>query len=302
MSSLLSSLLSVIASEYTIHLCILCGIYLILAQSLNLTFGLGQLFNLAHVASYGIGAYATALLSTEADSPFWVCVTASVLLSGLLALLLGAIALRLSNDYFAIGTLAFSAVVSSLLINWRSVTHGVLGIAGIPRPSILDADLDQNVYFLALLALLVVTLQVFFYILFGSHFGRALRGLAECEHAAQALGKDTRLIRNFAFFFSSAGAGLAGSLFAYYLSYIDPSSFSLSEMVFVLTIVVVGKPGSFWGVTGATIFLVLLPEPLRFLEINSAYLGPARQLIHATLLFGVVWWKRRALFPIQRQV
>jgi len=298
----MSLLFEAITSEYTIHLCVLCGLYLILAQSLNLTFGLGQLFNLAHVASYAVGAYTTALLATEAESPFWVCVTASVLTSGVFALLLGAIALRLSNDYFAIGTLAFSSVVSSLLINWRSVTHGVLGIPGIPRPDLLGADLYQNSHFLALMSIFVVVTQVLFYLLYSSPFGRALRGLAEYEQAALALGRDTRLIRNFAFFFSSAGAGLAGSLFAYYLSYIDPSSFSLGEMVFILTIVIVGRPGSYWGVIAATIFLVLLPEPLRFLQIDSAYLGPARQLIHATLLFSVVWWKRRVLFPQQRQV
>lgn len=295
-------LIGIITSDYGVHLAILISLYLILAQSLNLTLGLGQLFNLAHVASYAVGAYTTALLSTECESSFLVCVTTSVLLSGLFAILLGGIALRLSNDYFAIGTLAFSSVVSALLINWKSLTKGVLGIPGIPRPELLGIDFYQNVNFLTLIGVFAALTQVVLYCLYASPLGRSLRALAEYERAAASLGTDTRLIRNIAFFISSSFAGLAGSFFAYYLNYIDPSSFALGEMVFVLTIVIVGRPGSFAGVIGATFFLVLLPEPLRFLEINSAYLGPTRQLLHAVILFGVVWWNRDRLFPQRRQV
>jgi branched-chain amino acid transport system permease protein len=298
----MSVLVEALFSEYGIHLAILIGIYLILAQSLNLTLGLGQLFNLAHVASYAIGAYTTALLSTEAECSFALCITASILLSGLFSILLGAIALRLSNDYFAIGTLAFSAIVSALLINWKSLTHGVLGISGIPRPELFGIDLYRNGNFLLLLSVFVIVVMLLFYLVVRSPFGRALRALAEYDHAALSLGINTRSLRNTAFLFSSSGAGLAGSFFAYYLNYIDPSSFSLNEMVFVLTIVIVGKPGSFWGVILASVFLVILPEPLRFIEIDSSILGPMRQLLYALILFGIVWWKRKTIFPEQREV
>lgn len=296
------SLIEFVTSEYAIHLAILIGIYLILTQSLNLTLGLGQLFNFAHVAAYAIGAYVTALLSTEAGASFWVCTLASTCVSGFFAFALGAIALRLTADYFAIGTLAFSSMVSAVLINWKGLTHGVLGIPGIPRPELFNIDLYQNVHFLALVAVAAALTQVFFYFVQAGPLGRSVRALAECETAAAALGKNTTRIRNLTFLFSSSAAGLAGSFFAYYLNYIDPSSFGLGEMLFLLTVIIVGRPGSFWGVIGATVFLVLLPEPLRFVEINSAYLGPMRQLLHAIILFLVVWWRRNALFPEQRQV
>ncbi len=298
----MTSLLEILTSDYGVHLAILVSLYLILAQSLNLTFGLGQLFNLAHVASYAVGAYTTALLSTDYSFPFGVCVAASILLSAVFALLLGLISLRLSTDYFAIGTLAFSSVISALLINWKSVTHGVLGVPGIPRPELLGIDFYDNSNFLALIGVVAVAVQALLYLLYKSPFGRSLRALAEFERAAASLGKNTRRTRNIAFCISSAFAGLAGSFFSYYLNYIDPSSFGLGEMVFILTIVIVGSPGSFWGVIGATAFLVLLPEPLRFLDISSAYLGPMRQLLQATVLFAVVWWKREKLFPQRRTV
>jgi branched-chain amino acid transport system permease protein len=294
--------IDILLSDYSIHLAIYVGIYLILSQSLNLTFGLGQLFNLAHVASYAIGAYTTALLSTEGEFSFFTCIIASIALSGVFSLLLGGIALRLASDYFSIGTLAFSAVVSALLMNWKSLTHGVLGIPGIPRPELGTIDFYENGAFLGLVALFVIVSQLLLYILMHGRFGRSLRALAEYEQAAAVLGKDTRRLRNFAFFASSSAAGLAGSFFAYYLNYIDPSSFSLNEMIFILTIVIVGRPGSFRGVIAATFFLVLLPEPLRFVQLPSAYLGPLRQLIYAGFLFSVVYWKRETLFPRQRKV
>jgi branched-chain amino acid transport system permease protein len=291
-----------LTSEYVVHLLILIGMYLILAQGLNLTFGLGRIFNLAHVASFAIGAYATALLSVESGAEYWKCLSASTLLSALFAVLLGGIALRLTQDYFAIGTLAFSSVVSSLLINWKSVTRGVLGIPGIPRPELLGVDFYDNTNFLALTAFSAVAWIGLFWILHRGAFGRALRAQAEFDEAVRAVGCDTGLIRNMGFMISSASAGFAGSLFAYYLNYIDPSSFSLNEMIFVLTIVVVGRPGSLWGVVLSTFFLVLLPEPLRFIQMDSSYLGPARQLLQALVLFGVVYLNRRTLFPPQREV
>jgi branched-chain amino acid transport system permease protein len=298
----MTAVLEILTSDYGVHLAILVSLYLIVAQSLNLTFGLGQLFNLAHVASYAVGAYATALLATDYAASFGVCVVSSVLLSALFALLLGLISLRLSTDYFAIGTLAFSSVISALLVNWKSLTHGVLGVPGIPRPELFGIDFYENSNFLALIATIAIVSQAILYCLYMSPFGRSLRALAEFERAASSLGKDTPRTRNIAFCVSSGFAGLAGSFFSYYLNYIDPSSFGLGEMVFILTIVIVGGPGSFWGVIGATVFLVLLPEPLRFLDISSAYVGPMRQLINAIILFAVVWWKRDKLFPQRRTV
>jgi len=288
--------------EYILHLLVLIGIYLILAQSLNLAFGLGLLFNLAHIASYAIGAYTTALMSTEFESSFFYCIVSSMLLSGFFSILIGAISLRLSNDYFAIGTLAFSSLVGALLVNWRSLTRGVLGIPGIPRPTVFNYSIYSTKSFLFLTLTLAFLTMTMLYFFFRNSFARRLRAQGEFNQAALALGSDTRLVRVMCFFISSMFAGLAGSLFAYYLQYIDPSSFSLNEMFFVLTIVVVGRLGSFWGCIAATVFLVLLPEPLRFLSLPASVLGPLRQALHALILFIVVYINRAKLFPVQRTI
>lgn len=288
--------------EYLIHLAILVCIYLILAQSLNLQFGVAQLFNLAHIGSYAIGAYTSALLVTNLGMPYTHCLMASVLLSGLFSLIIGAISLRLSQEYFAIGTLAFSSLISALLINWKGLTRGVLGIPGIPRPELFGFEFIDNRFFLGLTFGIMIAVQVVLYIFFHNSLGRVLRGQAESDHASLALAHNTRLARNICFFVGSCFAGLAGSLFAYYISYIDPSSFSLAETVFVLSIVVVGRPGSFWGCILATFFLVLLPEPLRFIDIAPAILGPARQAIYAVIMVAVVFVYRERLFPTKRAI
>lgn len=288
--------------DYLIHLLILIGIYFILAQSFNLSFGLGGLLNLAHIAVYAIGAYTTALLSTEFDYSFWICAPASMATSAICAFIIGGIAIKLSYDYFAIGSLAFSAIVTALLINWKSITRGVLGIPGIPRPDIFGIDFYDNTNFLSLTFVMVVISGISLRVLFHSSFARSLRAQAEDIFSAQSIAKDVRAVRNHSFIVASLFAGLAGSLFAYYINYIDPSSFSLLEMVFVLSIVIVGKPGSFWGVTASTVFLVLLPEPLRFVELPPSIVGPMRQLLYAVILFGVIFWNRRSLFPVQRKI
>ncbi len=289
--------------QYLIHLGILVGIYLILAQSFNLTFGLGKMFNLAHIAVYSIGAYATALLSTDYGCSLWICIPASMATCALFALLIGAISLKLSHDYFAIGTLAFSSVVSAVLINWKSFTHGVLGIIGIPRPELAGIDFYNNANFLILVAVLVAYVYLCLYVIFNSRFARQLRALGEFPPAAASLGINIVWVRSVGFMIASMFAGLAGSLFAYFINYIDPTSFGLHEMVAVLSIAIVGKPGSFWGVALATVFLVLLPEPLRFIDIiPSSVLGPMRQLLYAVILFGVVYWKRNTLFPAERTI
>jgi len=297
-----STLSDLMNPEYLTHLAIMVALYLLLAQSLNLALGLGQLFNLAHVASYAIGAYATALLATHQTASFWACSSLSILLSALFGLLLGAIARRLSSDYLAIGTMACAAIVSALLVNGRSVTNGVLGIAGIPRPTLFGSAVDGSVEFLLLIGVTAVICQTIYSLIFKSAFGRSLRALAESEHAAASLGIDRQRVRIVTFVVSSATAGLAGSFFAYYLNFIDPSSFTLTEMIFLVTIVILGRPASLWGVAGATAFLVLLPEPIRLIPIASSYVGPLRQLLYAGILFLVVWWRRDTLFPQQRRI
>ena len=289
-------------SEYAVHLVISIAIYIPLVQGLNLIFGVGRMLNLAHAAAFGLGAYAAALGSTKLSFAFWQSLVAGMLISALFAIFVGGISLRLSREYFAIGTLAFSSTVLALIINLKELTNGVLGVIGIPRPEFRNINFYE-IHNYALLVFVVVLVTSFaVWLLMRSPFIRSVRAQAESDASAQALGFDTRLRRVSCFCIGSALAGISGVLFAYYMNYIDPSSFTLSETIFVLSAVIIGRPGSFWGVIGAVAILILLPEPLRQLKLPPGVLGPLRQLLQAGLLFAVVWFQRARLFPPERRV
>lgn len=295
-------MIAFLTSEYAINIYTTIGIYLILCQGYTVVFGLGRLFNLAHVSSYALGAYTTTLLMMDAQWSLLPAVAMAVVVSIFFAFVIGAISIRLASDYFAIGTLAASSVVSAFLINLSSVTRGVLGIPGIPRPALFGFVFDSNAHFLFLVMGIAGCVSLCAFCLIRGAYGRALRAVGEFPLGAAALGHNGAGLRLLGLAFASAAAAIAGALFSFHISFIDPSSFSLSEMILVLTIVVVGRPGSFWGTLLATIGLILLPESLRFLEIPSGVLGPARQFLNAFVLFLFVWINRTRLFPEERSI
>jgi branched-chain amino acid transport system permease protein len=289
-------------NEYIIHLLIYFGIYLILAQSFNITFGLGHIVNLAHIASFAIGAYTTAILSTNHAFNFFSCTILSMCSALIVSLILGIIASRIKGDYFILGSLAFYYIVLSIIINWRSFTNGVLGISGISRPVIFDIEIYNNFhYFLLVLAYTIPSL-IIIYVIINSPLARTLKAQAEFEPATLSLGRNVSLSRNFSLLISSAFAGLAGSLLAFYIGFIDPTSFGLPEIIYILSIIILGKPGSFWGVTASTLFLILLPEVLRFTNLPSELIGPLRNILYSLILYLVLYKQRKVLFPIARRV
>lgn len=288
--------------EYFVHLVTVICISGLLSQSFNLIFGLGGQFHLAHCASYALGAYVVALLTVEHS----FSIESSLLLAGIsgsvFAMILGACARKLTGDYFALGTLALNSLVIALLINWKELTRGVLGIPGIPRPLFRGEELYDPVSFMWYVLAWTGVLQILLFVFFRSPFARSLAGTRDNAWAAAAVGIHSERAVLQAFLAGSALSAISGGLFASFLSYIDPSSFQLSEMVFVLCIVVLGQPGNFFGCLGATSFLVLLPEVLRFVELPSHVLGPLRQLLYATILYVVLLVRRERLFPIRRVI
>jgi len=161
--------------EYLLHLLILVGIYVMLSQSLNLSAGFGGMISLAHAGFYGVGAYTAALLAVNCQLPFLLVLPVAMLLSGLLVLIVSAIALRTIDDYFIICTLGIQVVVFSLMNNWMSLTRGPLGIPGIPNISFFGIEVESKGAFLLLTLLFVALIFFFLKKLTGSSFGRTLR-------------------------------------------------------------------------------------------------------------------------------
>lgn len=281
--------------NYLIHLGILISIYIILAESLNIAFGYTGLINLGHIAFFGMGAYTSTLLNMNGVP--WI---ASFLLAGVFSSLLGALVVigisKLKGDYLAVATLGFNFVIYALMLNLTSVTRGPLGIVGIPRPEIFGVVIQSNLSYLLFSFIILVICLVLMYAIIRSPYGRLLEATRDDELGLRMLGKNTFKLKTQSMMISAFFAGLAGSLFAHYIAFIDPSAFVLTEIILVFTIVIVGGIASFRGSIIAAIFLILLPEALRFIALPSSVLGPLRQILYALILLLVLLYKPQGLF------
>jgi branched-chain amino acid transport system permease protein len=264
--------------------------------------GWASIFNLAQIALCAVGAYTFAILSTEYQLPFYASVFIAVLNSVVFGIPLALISHRLKSDYFAVGSLAFALVIQSILINWRSVTNGVLGITGIPRPSFFSISADDNLVFLILISLFSASVLLVLIYLEKSVFRMQLVAQADFDECLLSIGINSGSRRMLSFILCSVFAGVSGALFASYISFIDPSSFGLSEMIFVLSIMVLSGFSSLRSLIFSVIFLVTLPELLRFTDIPSSVLGPVRQLLYALTLFIFVYLRRNSIFYNMRSI
>ena len=269
---------------YGWHVLILVGIYLLLASSLQLVAGYAGLFSLSHAAFYGIGAYTTALLGVSGVSEFPASVCASFVLGYVVGIAVGWFTVRIRDDYFAIATFAFNLVVLSVLNNCVSVTGGPMGVAGIPAPRVFGVEASGLGAMLALVYSVAFLSLLLCYRIARSPYGRVLRGVREDEVFVLSQGRNVRYYKVTVFATGAAVAAVAGCLYAFYVKFVDPTSFSVGESVFLLSIVIIGGLGSFWGgVVGAAVGVVV-PEALRFLGLPVAQVGNLREIIYGIAL------------------
>ena len=280
---------------YILHLLVLICIYAILAMSLNFAMGVTGLLNIGHVAFYAIGAYTSALLAVKLGVPMW----AGLLLGGLLAALAGILlslpTRKLRGDYLALATLGFAVIMEAVLKNWMSLTNGPMGVPSIPKPSLFGVELSSAIYYLILVLIFVAITYFFIKYLTDSPFGRVLKAIRDDELVAKALGKNTPKFKMIALAISAFFAGIAGSLFAHYISFIDPTGFTVMESILIISMIIVGGLGSIEGSILGTIIILILPEPLRFLPLPSYAIGALRQLLYAGLLILLLIIRPRGL-------
>lgn len=204
--------------------------------------------------------------------------------AAILGLVIGLPSIRLKGDYLALATFGFRVIVYSVAKNWVSLTRGPLGLPGIPGFSLFGFPLNAIAFYLVLVALFVLLTYVVIGRIVNSPFGRILRGIREDEIATLAMGKDANRYKLLVFIIGAFFAGIAGSLYAHYITFIDPSSFTVMESITILLMVVFGGMGSLGGSFIGASVLVILPELLRFLELPSAIAAPLRQMIYGLLL------------------
>jgi branched-chain amino acid transport system permease protein len=285
------------------HLVTLVAIYGILAVSLNLIMGITGLFDMGHAAFFGIGAYTTAVLMVDFNLPWIPAMLASIALSGLIAFIVGIPTLKLRGDYFAVVTMAVGEISRNVFRNWMEVTRGPLGIPNIPYISLFGYEFKPGIPFLVLAMVFLGIVLFISQKLIYSPFGRSLKGIREDEGAGvEALGKNSYRDKMFVFIIGSGLAGLAGSFFATYIGYIDPSTFTQMFNNYILLIILLGGKGNNLGAILGTILFVILREGVRFLGLPTSIAAPMQQWLFGLLLILVTLFTPRGLFPERPQI
>jgi len=285
--------------QYLIHLAILSAIYGILGLSLNLVVGYTGLLSVTHAAFYGIGAYATAILFTSFGVNFFISVIVAIIISAIIALLIGLILSKFDDDYYALASFGFNIIIFSVFLNWQELTRGPLGIPGIGKPSFeifnFQFLISNNLEFLILALLFLIIIYFASRFIVNSSFGRILKAIREDEKAIQIFGYNTLYYKLAIFVISAAMAGVAGSLFASYITFIDPSSFWLMESIFILAIVILGGLSNLKGSLLGALFLILLPEILRFVGMPVDIAAQMRQVIYGVILILLMLYRPQGL-------
>lgn len=270
--------------EYLLHILVIAGIYIILTLSLNLIVGFTGLPALGHAAFMCIGAYTSSLLALNMGVSPWIGLIIGACFAAVSGVVIGYPAVRLKGDYLALATFGLGVIVYSISKNWVSLTRGPMGLPGITQFSVIGYQLSETwVYLLLVTGFVSITLFIIRRIV-NSPFGRILRSIREDETASEALGKDTNKHKLMVFIIGAFFAGIAGSLYAHYITFIDPSSFTVMESITILLMVIFGGMGSIQGSIVGALILVIFPELLRFLGMPSSFAAPARQMIYGLLL------------------
>jgi len=213
-----------------------------------------------------------------------------MIITAIVAYLISFIALRTYEDYFVVVTLGIQIIIYSLMNNLTDITNGPLGIVGIEGFSFLPNNLSFMLFSIAIASLI-------YYLLYNfskSHYALNLKGIKEDEVYMKSLGKDVKKMKIEVFVISASIASIAGVLYAHYISYIDPTSFTVDESIYILSIVIIGGLGNLRGAFLASTFMVLLPEILRFIGLPDSIAANMRQIIYGLVLIGVILWQERS--------
>jgi branched-chain amino acid transport system permease protein len=283
-------------SSYITYVVALAMLYAILTASFDLMAGYTGPLSFSHAAFYGIGAYASALLTLKVGMSFWLAFPISVVGVFIFSVIVGYPALKLRGHYFAVTTFFFGHFVYLVLLNSRGLTNGPLGLGGIKPPDdvfgISFASMNANYYLIMFFSVIIVS---FLLVLVKSGIGRYLIAIRENEDLAEAIGINTTFYKVLAFGISGGLAGMAGSLFAHFFKLLHPSTFAwmTSEMVVIMALV--GGSGTIIGpIIGAGVVTFIL-EFMRF--------APEwRFIIWSVMLIVVLLIEPKGLMGIARRL
>lgn len=278
--------------NYILNLLTLATIYSIAAASLNVLVGYAGIFSIAHAIFFGLGAYAGAQFALLIVPDVLLASLIGAVVSGCLSLLLALPALRVRGEYFVAAGLGLQMVGITIFSEAHSLTGGHGGLVGIPPATLFGFDVSSPGAFLAVcLVALLLSLAVI-QVLMRSSFGRALMSIRDNESAAESFGKNVPLLKTLAMVVGCAIVGVAGTLFAFNLAFINVESFTLEQSILMLAMVVIGGVGTLSGPLIGAVFLLILPAILTFIPfIPPTEIGTVQQFIYGSLMAVLMIFK-----------
>ncbi len=292
--------------NYALHLLIYFDIYFIVALSLNIIVGYCGIITLAHAAFFAVGAYAYALSTSVIGLGFLPAIVLAAAIAAGLSLILSLASGRLRGDFFVVFSLGVQTMIFSIIYNWWSpdqpvgswhnMTNGAFGISGIVRPQIGNYEFATVGSVAVLFSVVAAAFLLLSWRLLSSPWGRVLKAMRDDELAARSLGKEVRLLKGQALAIACGMAAIAGAMYASYVSFVDPSSGSLSESTVFLSMIIVGGVGnSFRGALVGTLVLLLIPEGLRFVGFPESVAVELRPMIYGGLLILLMHFRPQGL-------
>jgi branched-chain amino acid transport system permease protein len=277
-------------NQYHIYLMSLAFIWTISAVGLNMLTGyIGQL-NLAHAGFMAIGAYTVGILTVDYGYNFWLAFALSGLVAAAIGFLVGLIALRLREHYFAIFTMGVGIIIWQLLEKWESLTHGVHGIIGIPAPaSIGPISFEGGVAPYYLVLFLMVLVLWLTHRIVTSLLGRSFIAVRNSEELAETLGINLMRNKILAFMLSTGLAGFAGGLYASSVRFLDPNLSSIENTFEIIIFVLVGGLGTLFGPLVGAMIVIWVSQYLQFLQdFRMIVFGPLLIALIIFFPFGIV--------------
>jgi branched-chain amino acid transport system permease protein len=256
-------------TPYELELGITAAVFAVLSTGLNLVYGYAGLLSFAQIAFFGIGGYTAALLVGDAGWSMFAGALAGGVLATLFGLLIGYTSLRLSRHAFAIVSLSFALLCLIISRDWVSLTRGPMGIPGLAAPALAlpalgEIDFGNPSAFYGLMLAYAVLVLAIVHRLVRSRIGRALVAIKLNQPLAESQGIDPLRYRLLAIGVAALTSGIAGGFFVFHLTIVDPSIFDFYYTETMLIMVIVGGPGSFWGVVAASLAFSIIPDLLRF--------------------------------------
>lgn len=269
------------SNAYHLKILTFIAINIILVIGLSLLMGYAGQISLGHAGFYGIGAYVSAILTTRYHVEFLVAVLAAVIVTVLVAFVVGTPTLRLKGHYLAMATLGFGEICYILFGEFREYTGGPDGFIGIPLPSFAGFTMNRPAHLFYLVAFVALILLIVSRNIINSRVGRAFKAVHGSEIAAEAMGVNVSRYKVQIFVISASFAGIAGALYAHVINFISPSSFNLTFSILLVTMVVIGGMSSIWGAVIGAIVMTAMPEILRVFKEYDL-------IVYAVILISVM--------------